>query len=476
MNWQNLDDIISQLAKPVEELAGDIWVAPENIWIYIENSITWKFSGLKWGVSSWVEALLEKDKEITPESEDGVMPVFNNLIRLLKSESLKNPWYEQYIDLLVSTMNVDATGESERTLLYFALHDWACNEDFIVEILKAWANPNLIVCGDTTLHFAIENWSENIVTALIKFWANPAKRDKSWISCLQLAKLAWNKKISHILENSKTFSFLQQNLHDILIAKWHDGWSQAIIYSKDMETELYWEKWIFWFANKDEDIMKAFIACWVDLNVRDDKKMTPIMNAAKYGKKEIVLALLEAWADKTLLDEQWKPAFMHAKLAWFDDIVKILEKCPVTDDFLNYLNSIWMSVVSDSIKEDRDIDAISDQGNTLLMYASMSWNFTLLNECKKFWADFNLTNSNWRTALTYAVAKESSDVVEFLLDNWADPNKKLMSWWTDNGAGIQVRERTCLDFTANTQIIRLIKQHKSFNWWFLSKVVNLLKK
>ncbi|EKE30198.1 MAG: Pfs, NACHT and Ankyrin protein [uncultured bacterium (gcode 4)] len=473
MNWQSLDDILKQLERPVDELAGDIWVKPQHVATFIENSIDGRFSNIKWSTSKWTDAAIEMTSPDLDEVK--FAPGFARLISMLKDEAATSPWYDKFIDILVSTMDINALWLFESPLIYYAVQcKWSVDDPkLIIEILNAGANPNLIASWETALHLAIKNWCEKIALELVKAGANPAIYDSRWNSCFSLANGKQN--LFNILKSSKILAFNRQNLCDILEAKWFESWSANIVSEDDIEAQLYWESWIYWFANKDEEIIKAFIACWANLNFKNDKEFTPLMNAAKAWKSKIVSELLLAWADKSLLDEQWKTALLHAKLAWHDDIVNMLRKNPVTDDFLIYLESKWMSDMADVLRVDRDIDAFSELGNTLLIFAAIEWNLNLLNECKKFWADFNLRNGNWRTALSYAVAKEHIDAIEFLLDNWADPNQVMSFWETRNTPGVKVRECTCLDFTTNQMIIRLIKNHKSYKRkWFLGKIFNLL--
>jgi len=95
-----------------------------------------------------------------------------------------------------------------------------------------------------------------------------------------------------------------------------------------------------------------------------------------------------------------------------------------------------------------NIDTIWEDTKTWLMWASLKWHLHVVKFLIEQWADVNMQDEQWWTALFDATMNWHFEVVKFLLEHWVDKNIK------------DQHETTALDYAKsikNEKIIELLK-------------------
>jgi ankyrin repeat protein len=82
--------------------------------------------------------------------------------------------------------------------------------------------------------------------------------------------------------------------------------------------------------DNDVDSIQAMLANGIDVNLRFEDNVTPLIAAAGQGNLEIVRMLVEAGADVNALDAEFESALLAAKIRGFDEIERYL--FPITND------------------------------------------------------------------------------------------------------------------------------------------------
>ena len=154
------------------------------------------------------------------------------------------------------------------------------------------------------------------------------------------------------------------------------------------------------YAGKLAEV-EVLVAKGATVNLRDQKKRTPLILAASNGHTSVVEFLFSEGADINARDSGGQTALTYSCKRSFDETAAFLLK-----------NGAEVNVQS------------KKKGITALMLASVSGNVELVQMLLEHGADANLTDTFGRTAKILAEKKGNSAVVELLPDPPAQESEK----------------------------------------------------
>ena len=80
------------------------------------------------------------------------------------------------------------------------------------------------------------------------------------------------------------------------------------------------------------DMVRSLVSSpGADVNAKDDRGNTPLLEAARYGHEDICRVLIAAGADVKAKDKDGKTALMLAVQNNHDDVVRVLKQAGATD-------------------------------------------------------------------------------------------------------------------------------------------------
>ena len=145
------------------------------------------------------------------------------------------------------------------------------------------------------------------------------------------------------------------------------------------------------------DVVDLLLSLGADMETKDWKGMTALMWASGMGRIDVVDRLLAAGCDIHALDRDGKSALMHSVL---EGDVPIIDRLVV---------------------HGADFQAHFPGQKTLLMAACQNGNLEAASRLLSLGCDINAQDLDGWTALIWACSTKRPNIVEFLLDNGADP-------------------------------------------------------
>jgi serine/threonine-protein phosphatase 6 regulatory ankyrin repeat subunit B len=178
-------------------------------------------------------------------------------------------------------------------------------------------------------------------------------------------------------------------------------------------------------------LIKLFIDAGANVNVKDEKGITPLKMALCFGTPEAVRLLLTSSADSNALDVAGNTPLMYAVDRGDSSIVKLLLnfKADVNAKNNNGLTSLMCATMHESIaiiklllEADAAIDAQNDVGDTALLYAITQNNKEVTELLLNSGAAINKKNAEGITPLLCALSKKYSQLAHILIQKKADIN------------------------------------------------------
>lgn len=219
-----------------------------------------------------------------------------------------------------------------------------CTNSRMLEIvLRAGGSPNVIdvFTERTPLHLSCANGLTDNVELLIAQGANVNAVDIYGKKPLDYAIIYNRFDVFVILANNNKIDLANNNKYN----------GKSIMHNI-IESDLV--------ANKT-NFIKVLLSKNIDINAEDFNGVTPLMLAAKDGKKDIVQFLLDNGADKTIAD---KLGFTAYDYAVDGDIKKLLEDYTVSKDNISNNNNSVQNTDKPNKPNPIQID-ILDYGNSL---------------------------------------------------------------------------------------------------------------
>jgi len=161
-----------------------------------------------------------------------------------------------------------------------------------------------------------------------------------------------------------------------------------------------------WSRDK-KTLLETLIEARVDVNSKDEYDYTPLYLATIRKEKQVVEALIGAGAEVNL-QNYWGQTPLHSSAGkWGDrDIVKLL------------------------VKKGADINAVGENGYTVLMEAARRGHQEVVEFLVEKGADVNAIDSHGRTALIEAAVYGTQEMVGFLVEKGANVNATGRDGWT----------------------------------------------
>ncbi len=283
----------------------------------------------------------------------------------------------------------------------------------VVQLLLQYkANPNLTTSGFYTippLHSAAEEGHPEIVSMLLKAGANPAARTTTRDG--KDEREGYTALISTITERNSNLEVIK-----LLIQA-----SDVNLTAPDGTPPISYAAF-----NGKYEIVQLLIAAGADVNLANDRTMTPLMFASiRKDNTAVIKQLLAAKVDVNARSQNGNNALMTAAINGATDAVGLL------------------------IESKADVNAKDNEGHTALMSAARS-DLQMVNLLLAAGADVNVVSSppGEVSALSMAVLANKPDVVQRLIEAGANVNRS-------------VGEETPLDIAEknkSTEIIALLKK------------------
>lgn len=199
--------------------------------------------------------------------------------------------------------------------------------------------------------------------------------------------------------------------------------------------------------NQQAEIAKMLIEKGAELEVRNNKGRTILMNASRNGKAEVVKVLIEAGADVNSSNEKdrYRTAFSYAERQKHKNLAKYLKEIGKSSENIGQftLNQLIQEILAEDLASAKKlvdklpyINESDDKGNSALHYAvkmeSEQKSISLIKALLERGANINHANKRKVTPL-YAALKQNfapNKVILFLLENGADINFQRRSRWT----------------------------------------------
>ncbi|EKE28024.1 MAG: hypothetical protein ACD_3C00109G0003 [uncultured bacterium (gcode 4)] len=468
----SINDILSQLSKPIEELARDAWIPPEWVSSFIDEV-----------ANDHIQPVISMIKD----SFWDILPVaghlswnadsshFEDLISYLKSK-----WLTILCEAIENEKNADAILPAWCTSLHFSFvfpNDLSLSK----KLLLAWANPN--VCGDfsrTALHLWVSTWDIELVEMMLEKWAEPNARDMKWETPLHYAINKKDSKMIELLKSSLKYRLYLGELYEafetslnFVSGKWHEYVTVMQADWGDIETKHYWDNLIYNFIWQDLKLVKALIKAWARIDPLSMSHSTPLIKAAKVWDWASAKCLLEAHANINATDVKWCTPSQIATDYWHPEIAKDINWVFIKSELLDSIKQLWFEQNADMIESLNNINAIEQETWMTIVHklSIASENSRLLEKCLDFWANPNIPALiAICTPLMIAAATWNYLWAEILLKKGADPNitatRKWTSWWVSIEGPVDATQIALIAW--HTKLAKLIRSDKRYikKWFF----------
>ncbi len=307
--------------------------------------------------------------------------------------------------LIAQGADINATNPHKDTsLTYAAQHG---DKDIAELLLKSGANiDHMNYSGNTPLMIAASNGHKEVVELLLAKGADFTIKNATNETALELAK---TQEIKEILEKA----FLTLGL--IIAIKNNDlnAATQFIakgvyinLTNRDKETPL-----IHAAKYGRKGMTELLLNNGALINAADFLGNTPLMIAARNGDKEIVKLLLEKGANFTVKNADNKTA---SDLAKTQEIKEILERFTYPYSFVlfNAIRSNDLKFVAESIEQGADVNFITQSKNTPLMLAAQNGHKEIVELLLKNGAKLAAKNADNKTASDLAKTQEIKEMLE----------------------------------------------------------------
>jgi len=264
-------------------------------------------------------------------------------------------------------------------------------------VLQNGADPNLKSNkGGTALMAAAQYGHTPIINLLLQKEADPNLKRNEGGTALMLAAQYGHIQATNLLLQNGADTNLQSN----------EGHSALMFALKSGHIEIF-----------DLLLQKG-----ADPNLQSNEGLTALMFAVKLGHIDVFDLLLQKGADPNLQNHLGQTALQYALFKKNEQIVRLLLKYGAT------LNSISEEDLSNSSEKIQGIiknKRLADQkinGTPLIVQASTNQNIVAVRKLVEDYCNINAKDPTGRTALIGAAYQGHTEVVEYLLQQGANPN------------------------------------------------------
>jgi ankyrin repeat protein len=249
--------------------------------------------------------------------------------------------------------------------------------------------------GNTSLHLT---YSEDVAMALIDCGANIDARNKKGRTPLLTAVMGGPHEIVRLLLSKGA-------KHDAM-----DNWGYTALH-----------------LTYSEDVAMALIDCGANIEARNKKGLTPLLNAKAKGKDNIVQLLLSKGARHESIDAEGNTE-LH--LTYSEDVAMALIDCGANIEARNKQGGTPLltatakgqdKIVRLLLRKGAKTEAIDDEGNTALHLATDEDIALALIDCG---ANIEARNKQGLAPLLNAKAKGRDNIVQLLLRKGANPESE----------------------------------------------------
>ncbi len=174
-------------------------------------------------------------------------------------------------------------------------------------------------------------------------------------------------------------------------------------------------------ARWDKEAMEVFIEKGAEIDLQNDKGVTPLMSAASSGNIEAVQALMTKKANINLQNNDGDTALHVALNQESEDIALALVKAGAKVDIANN-NGVYALHLATSmettkllIEKGSDVNATDKKGNTALHHAAGDGALEAVKVLLQSGADKNIQNAKGITPLIEATDRSELEVVQYLV-------------------------------------------------------------
>ena len=322
--------------------------------------------------------------------------------------------------LLQAGANVHSTDSDGYTPLVYAITGRKSSQ-VIEQLLKAGAQPDVFINGQSIVEKAREEGREDICTLLEQFnILNSPQKEKQEEHQLQFtsaliidaAKIGHIQAVELILKVYADVNFQSASGETPLMLASQYGHIEVVeLLLKEnagvnIRKEDGWTALMLASRNGHTQIVELLLKEKADVNIQQEQKWTALMLAGRNGHTQIVELLLKESADVNIQEEQKRTALMLASQYNHTHVVDLL------------------------LKENADINIQEEDGWSAVMLASRNGNTQIVELLLKENADVNIQDEQKWTALMLASRYGHTQVVELLLKNNADVNIQKEDGWT----------------------------------------------
>ncbi|WP_164522222.1 ankyrin repeat domain-containing protein [Halocella sp. SP3-1] len=353
------------------------------------------------GNTALIETIKEGDCKIVKillEAGAGVN-IKNDHGQTALMEAAKKGYYKIVKLLLDSAADIDLKC-SKGNALVFAVD---CGNSGIVKLLlEAGANVNDYSGWDALRKASQKGYSE-IEKLLLEARADiNATGDEGWTALTWAASKGYLEMVEVLLETGVDVNFRDDNGWTALIWAAYKGYPEIVEVLLEAGADVNfrdddgWSPLLCTVHKGNFIAAKLLLKAGADVNVRDDKEWTPLIWAAGYGYPKIVKLLIEAGAS---IDDRLDGDLTILMLALFREnweVVKVL------------------------IKAGADVNAFTNEEHiTALMIAVVQNHPQITKLLIDAGADLGAKHKDGLTALDYAKANNSNEVIQILQDEGA---------------------------------------------------------
>lgn len=185
--------------------------------------------------------------------------------------------------------------------------------------------------------------------------------------------------------------------------------------------------------------IQSLIAQGVQLDTLNQDRQTALMVAVHYSRAPVVVALIQAGADATLLDPKGRTALGIAADLGMLEMVRTILSCGVKPDttdkpvtpLVRASRGGHLEIVRELLKAGADPNRISTYGNSSALTDAIEKDHTeVVRALVEAGANVNTYVEDAGNALQYAIPTDNMDLIQFLLNAGADVNG--LNWWGGN--------------------------------------------
>jgi uncharacterized protein len=168
--------------------------------------------------------------------------------------------------------------------------------------------------------------------------------------------------------------------------------------------------------------VKRLLDAGANPNAKLEAGETPLMTAARAGKKEVAELLLAKGADVNARATRGQTALMWAVSQQHPDLVKLLLAHQADVQARNEIyTQLWQTAPDQDVHPDYQV-RIKHGSDTALLFAAREGDLESAKLLVEFGAKVNDTSAYGTSATVLAAHSGNADLVEFLLSKGADPN------------------------------------------------------